>query len=250
MLVFRHQTLAGRERHAVGDLCRHFGRTRTDAHTQALDARKHDHGLLGRDRGHHLYGEREHDCQHHRAGRHLPEPGHRLRKLRLRREFCGLRPSGNPGGRNRLSGFHDLFHGDDRLDRGQRGRGPDRGPTSAIGTRSELLVQRERQTSSPATVPGLSPSTSYDYQVAYTDAEPVTVYSATVTATTTAAATTYTVQACDLWDNGYDNVNAPRQSYVSRFIFTTNAASVTINGSTTLYTGYPAWSKLGSALTG
>ncbi len=105
-------------------------------------------------------------------------------------------------------------------------------------------------TSSPATVPGLSPSTSYDYQVAYTDAEPVTVYSATVTATTTAAATTYTVQACDLWDNGYDNVNAPRQSYVSRFIFTTNAASVTINGSTTLYTGYPAWSELGIRVNG
>ena len=104
-------------------------------------------------------------------------------------------------------------------------------------------------TSSPATVTGLSAATAYDYRVAYTDATSTTVYSAVMT-TTAVATTTYTVQAADLWDNGYDNVNAPRQSYVSRFIFTTNAASVTINGTTTLYSGYPAWSELGIAFNG
>src|SRR5690606_14926786 len=76
-------------------------------------------------------------------------------------------------------------------------------------------------TTSPATDTGLSASTAYDYRVSYTDQTPETIYSNTVSVTTDASGTTYTVQESDLWDNGYDNVSAPRQSTFARFVFTT-----------------------------
>ncbi len=42
------------------------------------------------------------------------------------------------------------------------------------------------------------------------------------------------MQQADLWDNGYDNIGVPRQSTYARFIFTTNAPSITVTGDTTL----------------
>ncbi len=105
-------------------------------------------------------------------------------------------------------------------------------------------------TSSPATDTGLSSAASYDYRVAYTDAAPTTVYSNTLTVTTDVATTTYTVQQADLWDNGYDNVAAPRQSNFARFVFTTDAASVTISGTTTIYNNYPQYAHLGVSING
>ena len=134
--------------------------------------------------------------------------------------------------------------------------------TAATGGTSPITAQLQQSahganswsnvsgaTLSPATATGLSASASYDYRVAYTNTVSTTVYSSTVTATTGTTAT-YAVQAADLWDNGYTLASNPPQSYASRFIFTTNAASVTINGTTTLYSGYPAWSELGIRING
>lgn len=106
-------------------------------------------------------------------------------------------------------------------------------------------------TSSPATDLGLDPATSYDYRVAYTDETPETVYSNTITITTDAGATTaYTVQPDDLWDNGYDNVSAPRQSTFARFVLQTDAPSVTITGTTTIFASFPQYAHLGIRVDG
>lgn len=106
-------------------------------------------------------------------------------------------------------------------------------------------------TTSPVTDTGLSASTAYDYRVAYTDAAQITVYSNIVTITTSEASITYyAVQQADLWDNGYDNISAPRQSNFAHFIFTTNATSVTIGGTTSIYTSYPQFSHLGVRVNG
>lgn len=106
-------------------------------------------------------------------------------------------------------------------------------------------------TSSPATNTGLSLATSYDYRVAYSDATPSTVYSNVVTVTTdSAATTTHAIQAAELWDNGYDNISAPRQSAFSRFVFTTDAANVAVNGTTTIYGSFPNWAHLGVRIDG
>jgi len=120
-----------------------------------------------------------------------------------------------------------------------------RSPTGA-GTWSDV----SGATTSPVTDTGLSIATTYDYRVAYTDATPTTVYSNTVTITTSGNTTTYTVQQADLWDNGYDNVAVPRQSSFSRFVFTTDASSVTIGGTTSLYNNYPQYSHLGVRING
>jgi lysophospholipase L1-like esterase len=135
--------------------------------------------------------------------------------------------------------------------------------TNASGGTSPITAQLERSpsdagtwsnvtgaTTSPVTDTGLSGSTSYDYRVAYTDATATTVYSNTVIIITSGASTTYTLQEADLWDNGYNNVSAPRQSNLSRFIFTTNAASVTIAGTTSIYTNYPQFAHLGLRING
>jgi lysophospholipase L1-like esterase len=66
----------------------------------------------------------------------------------------------------------------------------------------------------------------------------------------TAQSTTYTVQAADIWDTGYDNVATPRQSTIARFLFTTDAGSVTITGTTNLYDRYPQYAQLGVTING
>jgi len=106
-------------------------------------------------------------------------------------------------------------------------------------------------TSSPATDTDLDYSTAYDYRVAYTDETPETVYSNTVTITTDAdPGTTYTILQADLWDNGYDNVATPRQSFISRFVFITNAASVAVAGTTDIFGSFPLWAQLGVKING
>jgi len=106
-------------------------------------------------------------------------------------------------------------------------------------------------TASPVTNTGLSASTAYDYRVAYTDATPTTIYSNTVTVTTDAeSTTTYTVQQTNLWDNGYDNVSAPRQSTFTRFVFTTDAANITVTGTTDIYSNYSQYAHLGILVDG
>jgi hypothetical protein len=56
---------------------------------------------------------------------------------------------------------------------------------------------------------------------------------------------TYTVQASDLWDNGYNNVESPRQSSIARFIFYTNAESVVVNSTTNIVNSPTNYAKLG-----
>ena len=134
--------------------------------------------------------------------------------------------------------------------------------TGATGGTTPITTQLQRSpsgagtwanvsgaTSSPATDSGLTPSTSYDYRIAYTDATPATVYSNTVTIATVEN-TTYTVQVADLWDNGYDNVATPRQSTLSRLVFTTDVASITVVGTTTIYGSYPTSAHLGVRING
>ena len=65
-----------------------------------------------------------------------------------------------------------------------------------------------------------------------------------------ASGVAYVVQPSDLWDNGYDNVSAPRQSTFSRLVFTTNAASIVVNGSSNIVTSYPAFAHLGIRVDG
>jgi lysophospholipase L1-like esterase len=135
--------------------------------------------------------------------------------------------------------------------------------TNASGGTAPIATQLQRSpsgtgtwsnvsgaTTSPVTDTGLSSSTAYDYRVVYTDSVPTTVYSNTITITTSVASTTYTIQQADLWDNGYDNVSAPRQSTFSRFVFTTDAASVTVGGTTSIYTSYPQFADLGVRVNG
>jgi len=137
--------------------------------------------------------------------------------------------------------------------------------TAAVGGVSPITAQLQRSpasagtwsdvsgaTTSPTTDSGVSSSTAYDYRVVYTDASSTAAYSNTVTITTDAAATTttYTVQQADFWDNGYDNVAVPRQSSFSRFIFTTDAASVVVTGSTTMQAAYPTFAHLGVRVDG
>ncbi|MCC6520488.1 hypothetical protein IT403_00685 [Candidatus Nomurabacteria bacterium] len=135
--------------------------------------------------------------------------------------------------------------------------------TNASGGTAPITAQLQRSPSgagvwsnvsgatvSPVTDIGLTASTAYDYRVAYTDATPTTVYSNTITITTSAATTTYIVQESDLWDNGYDNISAPRQSTFSRFVFTTNAASVTVGGTTSIYASYAPFAHLGLRVDG
>jgi lysophospholipase L1-like esterase len=105
-------------------------------------------------------------------------------------------------------------------------------------------------TSSPSTDTGLNASTTYDYRVAYTDSIPTTVYSNTVAITTDVTSTIYTIQQADLWDNGYDNVAAPRQSTFAHFVFTTNAATATVIGTTSMFANYPTFSHLGVRING
>lgn len=105
-------------------------------------------------------------------------------------------------------------------------------------------------TSSPVTDTGLTGLTSYDYRVVFTDSTPTTVYSNTVTITTNEVVLTYALQQADLWDNGYDNISAPRQSDMSRFVFTTDAASFVVTGATTMYDSYPQFSHLGVRIDG
>ena len=134
--------------------------------------------------------------------------------------------------------------------------------TAASGGTAPITAQLQRSahgagswsnvsgaTATPATDTGLSSNTSYDYQVVYTDAASSTATSNTVTVTTSNTIT-YNVQQADLWDNGYDNVNAPKQSTFARFVFTTNAASVTVTGDTTMYNSFPSWSTLGVRING
>ena len=136
--------------------------------------------------------------------------------------------------------------------------------TSAVGGTAPITAQLQRSpqgdnnwsnvsdaTTSPATDTGLSPATAYDYRVAYTDATPDTVYSNVLTVTTDVGPTeTYTVQATDLWDNGYNNVQTPRQSTFSRLIFETDAPSIVVNGSTSIYGSYPSYAHLGVKING
>lgn len=61
---------------------------------------------------------------------------------------------------------------------------------------------------------------------------------------------TYTVLAADLWDNGRDNVVTPRQTTFSRFVFSTNAATVDVAGTTDIYTDFPAWAHLYARING
>ena len=135
--------------------------------------------------------------------------------------------------------------------------------TSATGGTNPVSAQLQRSpvgagtwsnvsgaTTSPATDTGLSPSTSYDYRVVFTDAASTTVYSNTLSVTTTIATTTYTVQVDDLWNNNYNNVSQPKQSPFSRFLFTTNAGSITINANTTLYSTYPLYAHMGVKVNG
>lgn len=61
---------------------------------------------------------------------------------------------------------------------------------------------------------------------------------------------THTVSASELWDNGYDNVANPRQSPFSRFKFSTDANSITVSGTTSLYSNYSAGSHLGMKING
>ena len=105
-------------------------------------------------------------------------------------------------------------------------------------------------TTSPFVDTGLTSNTSYDYRVAFTDASSTTVYSNVVTVTTGIPTSTYTVQLGDLWNNNYDNTNQPKQSPFSRFIFTTNAGSITVNANTTLYTTFPAYAHIGVRVNG
>lgn len=61
------------------------------------------------------------------------------------------------------------------------------------------------------------------------------------------------MQAHDLWDDGYansyvntrDDLTAPYQSSGARFVFQTDAASVTVVGHTTIYNSYPQYAHLG-----
>jgi hypothetical protein len=136
--------------------------------------------------------------------------------------------------------------------------------TNASGGTAPITAQLQRSpsgagtwsnvsgaTASPVTDTGLGVSTAYDYRVAYTDATPTTIYSNTVTITTDAEpTTTYTVQAADLWDNGYDNISTPLQSNAARLVFTTNASSITVTGYTTLYNDRPLISHLGLRING
>jgi lysophospholipase L1-like esterase len=65
------------------------------------------------------------------------------------------------------------------------------------------------------------------------------------------ASTTYTVQASDLWDNAYDNTtDTPRQSNYARFVFTTDAGSITVTGSSSIYASYPTYAHLGLRVNG
>ncbi len=123
--------------------------------------------------------------------------------------------------------------------------------TSGTGGRAPVTAQLQRSpsgagtwsnvsgaTASPSTDTGLSASTAYDYRVAFTDALSTVAYSNTFTITTNATAvTTYIVKLADLWDNGYDNVNNPRQSTFSRFVFNTDASSIAITGDTNVAGG-------------
>ena len=135
--------------------------------------------------------------------------------------------------------------------------------TSATGGTAPITAQLQRSphgagtwsnvtgaTASPATDSGLTPSTGYDYRVLYTDSASNTAYSNVVTVTTNGNTTTYTVLQTDLWDNGYDNVQAPRQSTNARFIFVTDAATVNIGGTCTIYGSYPQYAHLGVRING
>lgn len=112
---------------------------------------------------------------------------------------------------------------------------------SSIG--AETWSNISGATASPFT-DTVAPFTGYDYRVAYTDGSLHTVYSNTVNTTY------YTVQQSDLWDNGYDNVLAPRQSTFARFVFTTDAASITLEGITSIYNNYSSWAQLGVRVDG
>jgi hypothetical protein len=134
--------------------------------------------------------------------------------------------------------------------------------TAATGSSSPITSQLRRvlhngtnwvnvsgATTSPTTDTGLSTATAYDYRVKYTDASSSVIYSNIVTLTTDASIT-YTVQQADFWDNGYNNISVPRQSSFSRFIFTTDAASVVVTGSTTIQAIYPNFAHLGIRVDG
>jgi lysophospholipase L1-like esterase len=102
---------------------------------------------------------------------------------------------------------------------------------------------------------GLAANTAYTYTVAAYDASHrvnTSAQSASASATTFAAPSTltYSVQAGDLWDNGFDNVNAPRQSAFARFVFTATAPALTITGTTTIVGSYPQWAHLGVRVNG
>ena len=55
---------------------------------------------------------------------------------------------------------------------------------------------------------------------------------------------THAVQLADLSDNGYDNVNAPKQSALSRLYFTTSADRVVLTGDTTIYNTASSYAQL------
>lgn len=106
-------------------------------------------------------------------------------------------------------------------------------------------------TSSPAADIGLVPYSTYDYRVAYSDSTSTTVYSNIVSITAdNLAPHLYSIQASDLWDNSYDNIANPRQSPFARFVFTTDADSITVTGTSTIHSSYPSYAHLGIRVDG
>jgi lysophospholipase L1-like esterase len=64
------------------------------------------------------------------------------------------------------------------------------------------------------------------------------------------ALTSYEVQTADLQDNGYPNSGAPRQSTFASFTFQTDADSITVTGTTTLYNLSPNYAQIGLRVDG
>ena len=137
--------------------------------------------------------------------------------------------------------------------------------TNAFGGIAPITMQLQRSpanagmwtnvsgaNSSPATVTGLTHNTAYDFRVSFTDASSTTAYSNTLSLTTDfqSSTATSTVRLADLWDNLYDNLNAPFQSPFARYVFNTNAAAINVIGTTTIYNSYGAWAQLGVRVDG
>lgn len=69
----------------------------------------------------------------------------------------------------------------------------------------------------------------------------------------TVSAATYSLAVADLWGNGYDGsvvAGKPKYSSGSYLRFTTDAETITISGTTSMYTGYPTYAHLGLIVDG